>query len=493
MRWSSSVTHASTSSASSPKSRLELLRVAHDPATFEALILTACRALMAQLSGVTRIVVALSGGRDSTVLLHALALRRAELGVPLSALHVDHALQAASATWAAHCASACAALEVPLHADRLTAGPPVGASVEAWAREARYASFTQRLVAGDLLLTAHHEDDQAETFLLNALRGSGPAGLRGIAVLRPLGAAWLGRPLLSLPARGIANYAAQRALRWIEDPMNAAANLERAFLRQRVLPMLREHWPAASRTLARSALRQRAAVASDEALANKILDAAPPSQATMLALATLADLTADLQASVLRRWIARAGFPAPDAVHVERILTCVIAARDDRLPEVSWKRVSVRRYAGTLYLLRAQAGPTAAIQRIWHPPAALRLPGGVLSAVATYGDGLRADVAKAGLEVRLRRGGERCRLAGRTHHTTLKQLLQAYRVPPWQRPQLPLLYVENVLAAVADFLICADFVAAHHQPSWRLQWSPSMEIAQVGVCSSSPFNSANGT
>jgi tRNA(Ile)-lysidine synthase len=477
MRWSSSVTHASTSSASSPRSRLELPRVAHDPTTFEAIILAACGALITQLGGVTRIVVALSGGRDSTVLLHALASRRAELGVPLSALHVDHALQAASATWAAHCARACAALEVPLHTDKLTASPPTGASVEAWAREARYALFTHRLVAGDLLLTAHHEDDQAETFLLNALRGSGPAGLRGIAVLRPLGEGWLGRPMLSLPASGIANYAAQRALSWIEDPMNAAVNLERAFLRQRVLPVLREHWPAAGRTLARSAALQRAAVGASEALADRILDAAPSPQVTTLALATLTDLTTDLQASVLRRWIARAGFPVPDAVHVERILTCVIAARDDRMPEVSWKRVSVRRYAGTLYLLRAPAAVATAVQRIWHPPSALRLPGGVLTAVATYGDGLRADVAKAGLEVRLRRGGERCRLAGRTHHTSLKQLLQAYRVPPWQRPLLPLLYVEDELAAVADLLICAEFVATRDQPSWRLRWSQSTESA----------------
>ncbi len=446
-------------------------RVDHDPAAFEATLLTACHALMAQAGGVTQVVVALSGGRDSTVLLHALAARRNDLGVPLTALHVDHDLQAASSTWAAHCATGCAALEVPLSIDKLTASPPRGASVEAWARGVRYAAFAQRLLAGSLLLTAHHEDDQAETFLLNALRGAGPAGLRGIAMLRPLGQAWLGRPLLSQPASAIVSYAKWQALTWIEDPMNATDQFARAFLRQRVLPVLRQHWPAASRTLARSAHLQRAATASDEAFADRILDAAPALPANTLALTTLADLTTDLQASVLRRWIARAGFPAPDTAHVERMLACVIAARADRIPEITWKRVRVRRYAGTLYLLHAQAEPVTAIQRQWQPPAVLTLPSGVLSAVATRGDGFRADAATAGLNVRLRRGGERCRLRGRTHHTTLKQVLQAYRVPPWQRAELPLVFVADELAAVADLFVCADFVAIDDQPSWRLQWS----------------------
>ena len=449
-----------------------------ESAAFEAKIMVACRGLLAQV-GAARVIVALSGGRDSTVLLHALAKRRADLDVPLTAMHVNHGLQVDSDRWAAQCAVQCAALAVPLHIVKLTSGPPAGASLEAWAREARYGSFARSLVPRDLLLTAHHQDDQAETFLLNALRGAGPAGLRGIAPLRPLGRAWLGRPLLSLQSDAIAHYAVRTSLEWHEDPMNAATNLDRSFLRQHVRPLLREHWPAASRTLARSAALQRAAATREQMLADRILETAPVSSPRALTLTRLTDLTTDLQASVLRRWIARAGFPAPDATHLERILTCVIAARGDRIPSVTWKGVCVRRYAETLFLLRERPLPATALERVWQPAHPLQLPGGILSAVSTHSEGLRADAVRAGLTVRVRTGGERCRLPGRTHHTTLKHLLQTYRVPPWERGDLPLVYVERELAAVADLFVCADFVAAKEAPGWRLCWAPHTAFEQA--------------
>lgn len=441
-----------------------------ETAAFERDVLAACAALIAEAGPCGRLIVALSGGRDSTVLLHAMTRLRARLAPALAAIHLDHALQPASAGWAAACAARCAAYGVPLISARLDQRPGVGDSIEAWARAARYAFFGQALGPQDLLITAHHQDDNAETFLLNALRGSGPAGLRGIASLRPLGRGWLGRPLLAIDATRIARYAEAQKLMWDVDPMNASLRLSRAFLRDQVLPLLRQHWPAASRALARTAARQRTAVKVNDAFADRLLDTVVPRGATTLPLHAVQDLTPDLQATVLRRWIARAALPIPDSTHVERMQTCVLGARADRIPTVTWKGACLKRYRGTLYLLAAAAPALPPFEHRWQPPDALLLPGGVLSAQAVNGAGLRADTTA--ITVRSRRGGERCRLPGRSGHHTLKHLLQSSRVPPWTRSALPLIFVGDTLAAVADLFVCADFVAGPGQAGWMLCWRP---------------------
>ncbi|MGD9602782.1 MAG: tRNA lysidine(34) synthetase TilS [Gammaproteobacteria bacterium] len=436
---------------------------------FERDLAAALAALITRTGPRTRIRVAFSGGRDSSVLLHALTRLDLPDGASLHAIHLDHGLQHDSAAWAVACAAVCARLHVPCVVERLTVRPPPGASLEAWARDARYACFARVLTADDLIVTAHHEDDQAETFLLAALRGAGPAGLRGIAPVRPMGRGWVGRPLLDFTAGRIAAYADAAGITWHTDPMNDWPTLSRGYLRSRVLPALRAHWPAASRTLARDAAWQRDVVGVLEELADAWITTHAGAPTGRLPVAPLRALTPATRSAVLRRWIAQSGLPLPDATQLERVQACVIGARPDRVPECAWKGVRVRRHDGMLHLLRDTTVRGPAFDVEWAPPAALRLPGGVLHATPVTGSGLSASIPC--LRVRPRRGGERCRLPGRTHHHRVKDLLQQARVPAWVRGELPFLYVDDTLAAVAGLCVCADFAAGQGEPGWQLHWT----------------------
>ena len=215
--------------------------------------------------------VAVSGGLDSRVLLEAMAALRAVLDAPLRAAHVDHGLHPDSATWAAFCAEACAGLGVPLHTLRINARAPPGASPEAYARTLRYQALRGVVGAGDVLLTGHHLDDQAETVLLQLLRSAGPHGLAGMPRCTPWEGAWLCRPLLDFPRQALREFARARGLRWIEDPSNDSTRFERNILRHQVIPILGRRWPGIARTLAQAADRQADAAAVLDAIASEDL------------------------------------------------------------------------------------------------------------------------------------------------------------------------------------------------------------------------------
>ena len=198
------------------------------------------------------VLIALSGGADSTALLHLAAT--SGLLAP-SAIHVHHGLQAAADDWAAHCQALCDRLGVPLRIARVQVDPADSAGPEAAARLARYAAFTDALPAGGLLLTAHHRGDQAETVLLRLLRGSGVEGLGAIRPLTPFAQGWLWRPLLDCPGETLRKYACAQGLDWVADPHNRSPRYARSWLRGELLPRLRERWPEAEAQLAATARR----------------------------------------------------------------------------------------------------------------------------------------------------------------------------------------------------------------------------------------------
>lgn len=444
---------------------------------FEQALLRSLLAGSEDLPPPRRLYVAFSGGRDSTVLLHALAAVRARLPCPLAAVHVDHRLQAASAAWARHCEQQACALDIPCISLELDDSPGAGESLEAWARDGRYRALARLLTPGDLLLTAHHQEDQAESFLLAALRGSGPAGLRGIAARRQLGAGWLLRPMLDMPVAAIDGFAREHRLSWIEDPMNRDVARARSFLRTEILPRLREQWPAAAAVLARNAHWQGDAQSALEDCARQHLqELARPDGA--LPVAGLENLPRSLQPVVLRLWIRERGYPLPDSRRLAEILRTALSAAPDRVPEVSWAGVCLRRWREALHL-----GPHVRpghFEMPWDPLQTLRLPGGCLSAAPVTGAGLSGTLAGRGLSVRSRRGGERCRLPGRLHHTPVKDVLQTLGVPPWQRTALPFIYAGEVLVAVGDLFVCAEAVAGPGEAGWRLKWQEDTAMGIVG-------------
>ena len=419
------------------------------------------------------ISVAFSGGIDSSVLLAALYRLRALLGLPaLRALHVDHGLERDSRAWCDHCRAVCDALGVAFESMRVDARAATGESPEAAAREARYQALAGALAPAEVLCVAHHADDQAETTLLNLLRGTGVAGMAGMAIERALPPGRLLRPMLSLRRHEVEACAAAWNLRWVEDPSNRRARHPRNRLRQQVLPLLESITPGAVRAITRSARLHRDALASLEELARMDLQDCAGDGPGLLSRPALAHLPERRRLAVLRVWLRDAGMRPPGEARLREAARQLREAGTDRAPRIVWSDGELRACAGQVAALRGVPLEAPDPDALWHwsPGSVLSLPGGRLSARAVRGAGL----SSAGpLQVRFRRGGERCRPAGRAHGQSLKRLLQEHRVPIWERTHLPLLYRDDVLVAVADLWVCEGHVARAGEWGWQPCWEPS--------------------
>lgn len=432
---------------------------------FPPSLLATLRALPAP----TGYCVALSGGLDSTVLLHALAALREELALPISALHVDHALQADSARWAEHCAGLCSGLSIPLRQVRVEVGCCKDKGLEATARQARYRAFEEALAEGEMLLSAHHQDDQAETLLLQLLRGGGVHGMAGMPPLRRLGRGWLARPLLDVARAGLLAYAKAQGLRWIEDPSNRDTHLERNYLRHELIPQLARRRAGVGKVLARSAAHFAENAELLDELAATDLQACATDEGLLIPV--MARLSLPRQRNLLRYFIRQQGLPLPDHRRLRSILDDLIPAASDAAPLVVWPGAELRRYRDTLYAMPPLPPlPETDWQQDWNGQGTLDLPDGLgrYGFVPQPGGLLAASLPGAKLQIRLRRGGERLHLPGHGHHQSLKNLLQQAAVPPWRRERLPLLYIDGQLAQVADLWTDAAFAAGEGQDGFLL-------------------------
>ena len=413
----------------------------------------------------SRFRVAYSGGMDSHVLLYALARLHAVQDFGLCAVHVNHGLQPVAGEWARHCEQVCADLDVPCVVERIHVADLHEEGIEAAARRARYACLARHLEPGEVLLTAHHQDDQAETMLLQLLRGAGVQGLAGMSPLMAFAAGWLARPLLYFPRHALERYARAEGLCWVDDPSNRDLRHGRNLLRHNIFPTLQARWPAAARQLAQAA--RHAAEAADilEEMARADLGHRQVDGGLQVSL--LARLPAPRRRNALRYWIRERGFQTPSTALLERIL-----ALTDRLPRtrhamIRWGGAELRRYRDMLVLHPPGPAPEPAGEIVWDGSNPLLLPatGQQLRFAPVQGAGLaRTRLEGATLQVRFRQGGERCRLPGRPHHHKLKKLLQAAGVPPWERARLPLLYVNDALAAIGDRWVCEPYAARADEP-----------------------------
>jgi len=427
-----------------------------------------------QAAPVAAYQVAYSGGMDSHVLLHAMVSLRARLGIEVSAVHVNHGLHAAADAWQQHCAGVCHALCVPLTILHAQAAAAPGESPEAAARAARYRVLADWLSPGHCLLSAQHRDDQAETLLVQLLRGSGVHGLAAMPGQARLGKGSHLRPLLEVTRAQLRGYADHAGLVWIEDPSNEDVGFTRNFLRHRILPLLAGRWPAVATSIARSAAHQAEAAALLDELAAADL-AGAQAGAGMLSCRRLLELSPARRRNALRGWLRGDAGLAPSAAVLARIEDDLLHSRPDARPCVRWGACELRRYRDRLYLLTR--APATAPQGMldWMPGAALVLPGqgGILLARPVTGDGVRRVlVERGGVRVGWRHGGERCRPAGRPQHHTLKHLFQERGVPPWQRERIPLIYIGDELAAVAGMLTCEPFLAGPAEEGIVFDWQP---------------------
>ena len=400
------------------------------------------------------LAVGYSGGHDSHVLLHALSLARRDAGFGLTALHFDHGLQPQSAQWARRCAAVCESWGIAFVTEREALVKAPGMSVEALARRRRYRWFARVVAPQQTLLTAHHANDQAETVLLNLLRGGALASLAGIAESRTLSAeksTRVLRPLLRWERAALSDYARRHALTWIEDPSNQRAEFDRNYLRHAVIPLLEKRWHAAVHSLARGAERRRDAVAFLDETAQAAFDECRADEhrgvfclAPPLAVCRMRALGRFQIQHLIRHWAHRHGRRSPSAGQLATLFAQVFEAHSARAA-MCWDDAEVRAFNGNLHLLPRLAAeqPRAAIDWDMRPRAL-----GVNGVRVELGNGELDPARLRGKALKLvwRRGGERIRLPGRAHHSALKKLFQQHAVPPWERRALPLLVVDGEIA-----------------------------------------------
>lgn len=410
------------------------------------------------------VLVGFSGGLDSSVLLHMLAADAAQRQHGLRALHVHHGLQLQADAWAGHCHRVCDALGIELQVRRVQVRRVHELGIEAAAREARHAAFAQTLAAGEVLALGHHQDDQAETFLLRALRGSGTRGLGAMRPERPFAGGWLWRPLLRFPRQQLLDYAQQHGLAWLDDPSNLDPAMDRNFLRNQVLPLLGQRWPQAAASLARSAelaAQAEQLLEQDDALALAEARSLDPS---VLRIDPLRRLAPQRCSRVLRRWIEELQLPPLPASGVEAV-QAMLQQRDDALPCFDYSGARIQRWRGLLRASLIRAALPNGFSQSWDGRNPLPLPDGSLLRLAGV------DGFEQALRVHARQGGERIRLPGRGHRHSLKQVLQMLEVPPWERACLPLLSnADGRLLAAADLAFDHDFDAWLRRHGARLYW-----------------------
>lgn len=381
-----------------------------------------------QLQG-KRVAVGLSGGVDSVVLLHVLSQRKLSLG----AIHVNHGLSPNADAWAAFCRKLCKRLGVPLTVRRVKVVRR-GKGLEAAARDARYSVFSK--IKADCIVLAHHLDDQAETVLMNLLRGAGRRGASGMPRESQFRTKTLLRPLLEVPRAAIVAYAREHDLEWIEDESNADESLTRNFVRRRLGPLLQQKYPHWRQNLARAArhFSQQDSKAQD----------------------------------LLRVFLKARGLRAPSEARLVEMLKQLTAQGSRTLIEHDGARLRV--YRGRI--VREQRPPSRdPVSIAWKGEAKLAIPelGGELRFRRVRGKGIAAGTKP--LRVRLRSGGERLQPDPRRPRRTLKNLFQEAGVPPWKRDRLPLIVCGDDLVWVPGLGVDARYQAPKNArgvlPEWR--------------------------
>ena len=416
--------------------------------------------LLPRLAASTRGCVGLSGGMDSVVLVHALNRLRHEgaLGFDLSAVHVHHGISPRADDWADFCRRYCERLSVALNVVKVTVPRDSGEGLEGAARRLRHEVFSG--VEADWLALAHHRDDQAETVLLNLLRGAGVAGAAGMLAVRPqaCGPA-LVRPLLDVPRAVVAGYAEAHGLRWIEDESNDDRHFRRNFLRHEILPRLEGEFPGASRSLSRAAghFAESAALLDDLAAIDRAAIAAASGR---LALEPFNRFSVARARNLLRFAWTAAGFRAPDTRWIDEALKQLATANALSEIRLATSDGELHVYRGELYIVRlSMTLPTATLP--WRGEDRLPWAGGYVRFVETVGQGIRRSaLAEADVRVTPRLGGERLQPDVRRPRRSLRNLLQEMSIPPWERRRLPMLRVGEQLAWVGGIGCDTAFVCS---------------------------------
>ncbi len=403
------------------------------------------------LTASKKLLLAYSGGLDSHVLLHLLApLIHSPEGFELRAVYIDHGLQTVATQWGQHCLTICKDLTVPYEVIPLKLTIPQGKSLEAVAREARYHALSQILQPDEVLLTAHHQDDQAETLLIQLFRGAGINGLAAMPVISPFAKGQHLRPLLDQSRQTLKHYAQYHQLNFIEDPSNQDQHYDRNFFRHAIIPLLKKRWSSMGKVLTRVAKHQAEAKNLLAEYLEQDLPLLVGQREGTLSVKKLKTLSKIRCNAVIRYFLAKKGFLAPSTKKLHHIISNILNAKQDAIPCVHWQGVEIRRYQDDLYALSPL--PEHNDQQIirWNINQSLQIPS--LNRILKFKQLetinhllLKKDQT---VEVRFRQGGEKIYQAHRNCTRSLKKIFQEKHIPPWERNRIPLIYIDNTLVLI---------------------------------------------
>lgn len=395
-------------------------------------------------------IIGFSGGIDSTVLLHQLVqLRKQHPEIELRAIYINHQLSANAENWSLHCAKICQDWAVEFEAVSVNAKPTFGESPEAAARNARYRVFFDRLQPEEYLLTAHNADDQAETVILQCLRGAGPKGLAAMPEKTEFTVGFHARPLLHYSREDIEAYAEKHQLTWIEDESNQNLKFDRNYLRNTVMPLIKQRWPKLAMTIGRTARHCAEATSLLEEMGINDLIACQTDD-DVISINALKKLSYSRQKNVIRTWLIENKFAPLDNKKMDELLKVFLSAREDQQPLLSWENVEARRHKDKLFFMNTLISHDASEVIQWDMRNKLTLPHGL-----GVLDPKDFDISEHNnVTVRFRQGGEVCKPVGRHETHTLKHLFQEWDVPAWYRDRVPLIYVGDEIAYVVGYCQC---------------------------------------
>lgn len=418
--------------------------------------------------------IAYSGGLDSQVLLHALATlgKEEKIQNPIHAVHINHGWSENAKQWAHYCEKTCTDLQVPCTVIEVDAKPQKGESPEASARTARYNAFAKLLNSGDYLLTAHQQDDQAETLLLQLLRGAGVKGLSSMPVIIHFGSGYHLRPLLLNSRAELHQYAKEKKLSWIDDESNQNLRFNRNFIRHEIMPTIRQRWPQATKTLTRVAEHCAQAHLLLEELARIDLCKTQGSKPNTLSIQKLLALSTARWQNLFRYWLQQQDLTLPNKAHLQRIATDILQSKKDANPQVKWDEIIICRYDDDLYALNfhflSQHNNKSIISWSFTKPLEIKNIG-TLIAKPTLGRGIRiTGLSLDKITVRFRQGGERCQPTGRSGSHPLKKLMQAWHIPTWERDRIPIIYYAEEIIAVIGYCVCERYEAKYNESGWDI-------------------------
>jgi tRNA(Ile)-lysidine synthase len=430
-------------------------------------------------------VVGFSGGADSTALLHALSAIQDQLESPVSAIHVNHGLHKHADLWQSQCETFCDQYNIGLVCHRVELKNNSGKGLEAEARHLRYAAMSADLAPGACLLTAHHADDQAETLLLNLMRGSGVDGLSAMPESRPLGNGMLQRPLLAFKTSALRDYLDEQEVKWTEDPSNQHLNHDRNFVRHGIIPLLEQRWPEVSKRL----LLTRKAMTDARHLLENLAEAHLEQNLLhpfVLRLSSQFDDDPGLFKLVIRRWTKQSGICSIPAYRLDSFYEQVHHADSDNKVAVRWDGWSLRLYKRQLWLHKDRDIPPCPLVAWPSEQTELELGSDIGQLVLkqendkgalpenpiemkvptpAFSIGSRIDIKDTGIK----QGDQ---------HKSLKNLFQQADIPPWFRDCIPLCQQEGELVAMGDWCFNESVTSWMSENNVKLSWHPRNPLLQ---------------